>query len=154
MKKSLIVYYSFSGSTAQMAEAIAAHTQGDLRPLIPQKPYSFSHNTASKDVRSEITRMVCPALASGNESIDDYDTIYIGSPNWFKSIAPPVRTFLHAHNFSSKTVLPFCTHGGGGFGLVESVMQELCTGATVLPGLEGTETDVDAIRRWIDGVSS
>ncbi|MBP7105480.1 MAG: hypothetical protein KBA83_10180, partial [Fermentimonas sp.] len=40
----------------------------------------------------------------------------IGSPNWFKTLAPPVMSFLKRHNFAGKTVIPFCTHGGGGFG--------------------------------------
>jgi flavodoxin len=60
-------------------------------------------------------RGFCPKLKFGDEPIDDYNTIFIGSPNWFRTLAPPVMSFLRKHDFSGKTVMPFCTHGGGGF---------------------------------------
>ena len=52
----LVVYYSFSGTTRRLAEDIALITDGDLRELKPQKPYSFSYNTAVKEVREEIEK--------------------------------------------------------------------------------------------------
>lgn len=78
--------------------------------------YSFDYNTAAKEVRNQIARGFCPTLISGNQSIGDYETIFIGPPNWFKTIAPPVTSFLSHHDFTGKTVIPFCTHGGSGFG--------------------------------------
>lgn len=134
MRKTLIVFYSFSKNTEQLALEIATLTDGELRELVPAKPYSFEYNTAAKEARGEIARGYCPPLLSGLEPIDAYDTVFIGSPNWFKSIAPPVLSFLRKHDFTDKTVIPFCTHGGGGLGEIEQAIQRECAGATVLEG--------------------
>jgi flavodoxin len=135
MSNILIVYYSFSKTTQKLANEIARQTGGDIRELIPQKAYSFDYNTAAKEARVEITRGFCPELKVGNEPIDSYTTVFIGTPNWFKSLTPPVLTFLRKHDFSGKTVIPFCTHGGGGFGEIEEQIAKRCVNARLLPGI-------------------
>lgn len=135
MSNILIAYYSFSKNTENLALEIALQTGGDLREIIPERAYSFDYNTAAKEARAEIERGYCPELISGDEPIDEYDTVFIGSPNWFKSIAPPVLSFLRAHGFTGKTVVPFCTHGGGGFGEIERRIAQECPGAKLIPGL-------------------
>lgn len=133
---------------------IAAQTGGDLRELIPERSYGFDYNTAAKEARNEIARGFCPKLLEGNEPVDAYDTIFIGSPNWFKSIAPPVLAFLRMHDFSGKTIVPFCTHGGGGFGGMEHKIAEECKGADVRPGLaaEG-ETENRKVADWLEALA-
>lgn len=111
----LVVYYSYSGITRRLAEDIALITDGNLRELKPQKPYSFSYNTAVKEAREEIEKGYCPPLLQGAEAIENTDVIFIGSPNWLKTFAPPVLSFLRAVDLSGKTIIPFCTHGGGDF---------------------------------------
>ena len=118
----LVVYYSYSGITRRLAEDIALITDGNLRELKPQKPYSFSYNTAVKEAREEIEKGYCPPLLQGAEAIENTDVIFIGSPNWLKTFAPPVLSFLRAVDLSGKTIIPFCTHGGGGFGrMIEEI---------------------------------
>ena len=73
--KPLIVYYSYSGITKRLAEDIALITDGELRELKPEKPYSFSYNTAIKELRQEIDREYCPPLIEGLESVDDAEVI-------------------------------------------------------------------------------
>ena len=116
--KPLIVYYSYSGITKRLAEDIALITDGDLRELKPQKTYSFSYNTAVKEARKEIEKGYCPPLIEGTEPIGNSGVIFIGSPNWLKTFAPPVLSFLRKVDLSGKTIIPFCTHGGGGFGRI------------------------------------
>lgn len=135
MKKILIVYYSLFKSTEHLALEIAIQTDGVLRELIPENNYSFDYNTAAKEVRNQIARGFCPKLISGNESINDFKTIFIGSPNWFKTLAPPVLSFLRQHDFTDKIVIPFCTHGGGGFGQIENDIAKECSKSIILPGL-------------------
>ena len=135
MNSTLIVYYSLFQNTKNLALEIAKHTGGTIIELIPDKNYSFDYNTAAKEVRNQIARGFCPKLISGNQSIDDYQTIFIGTPNWFKTLAPPVMSFLKQHDFTGKTVIPFCTHGGGGFCQIEDDIAKECSKSTILPGI-------------------
>lgn len=153
MNNTLIVYYSLFQNTKYVAMEIAKQTGGTLRELIPEKNYSFDYNTATKEVRSEISRGFCPKLIAGNESIDEYQTIFIGSPNWFKTLAPPVMSFLRQHGFEGKTVVPFCTHGGGGFGEIETAIARECPKAIILPGLEVNGTAApEKVKKWLEAI--
>ncbi|MBZ2174296.1 flavodoxin [Schnuerera sp. xch1] len=153
MKNTLIVYYSLFQNTANLALEIALQTDGSMRELIPDKNYSFNYNTATKEVGNQISRGFCPKLISGNESIDDYETIFIGTPNWFKTLSPPVLSFLRQHDFKGKTIIPFCTHGGGGFGQIENDIAKECTESIILPGIavNGTVESED-IKRWLETI--
>ena len=153
MSKTLIVYYSLFHNTANLALEIANQTGGDIRELIPDKNYSFDYNTASKEVRNQISRGFCPNLISGNELIDDYQTIFIGTPNWFKTFAPPVMSFLRKHDFTGKTIIPFCTHGGGGFCEIENNIARECSKSIILPGFDVNGiASSEAVTKWLDTI--
>ena len=149
--KPLIVYYSYSGITRRLAEDIALITDGSLRELKPQKPYSFSYNTAVKEARAEIEKGYCPTLLQGAEPIEDTDVIFVGSPNWLKTFAPPVLSFLRSVDLSGKTIIPFCTHGGGGFGrMIEDYKRE-CKNSIIKDGiaLRG-DYNFDELEKWLE----
>ena len=149
--KALVVYYSYSGITRRLAEDIALITDGELRELKPQKPYSFSYNTAVKEVREEIEKGYCPPLAEGAEPVEGAEVIFIGSPNWLKTFAPPVLTFLKTVNLSGRTIIPFCTHGGGGFGrMIEDYKRE-CRNSIIKEGiaLKG-DYSFDELQSWLN----
>ena len=147
----LIVYYSYSGITRRLAEDIALITDGDLRELKPQKPYSFSYNTAVKEVREEIERGYCPTLIQGAETIENAEVIFIGSPNWLKTFAPPVLSFLRKVDLRGKTIIPFCTHGGGGFGRMIGDYKKECKNSIIKDGiaLKG-DYNFDELKTWLD----
>lgn len=153
MNNTLIVYYSLFKFTENLALEIAVQTDGTLRELIPEKNYSFNYNTASKEVRNQISRGFSPKLISGNEPIDDFQTIFIGSPNWFKTIATPVMSFLRQHDFAGKTIIPFCTHGGGGFGQIENDIAAECSKSNILPGIavNGNAQSKD-VTKWLKAI--
>jgi flavodoxin len=146
----LVVYYTLFQNTKNLALEIAKQTCGTIRELIPDKNYSFDYNTAAKEVRNEISRGFCPKLISGNEPIDDYQTIFIGTPNWFKTMAPPVMSFLRQHDFTGKIIIPFCTHGGGRFGQIENDIAKECSKSIILPGIavNGTVTS-EEVANWL-----
>ena len=151
MLKALVVYYSYSGITRRLAEDIALITDGNLRELKPQKPYSFSYNTAVKEARAEIEKGYCPPLLQGAEPIEDTDVIFVGSPNWLKTFAPPVLSFLRSVDLSGKTIIPFCTHGGGGFGrMIEDYKRE-CKNSIIKDGiaLRG-DYNFDELEKWLE----
>lgn len=151
MSKILIVYYSLFKTTESLALEIAIQTGGTIRELIPEKNYSFDYNTAAKEVRNQIARGFCPELISGNESIEEYQTVFIGTPNWFKTVAPPVMSFLKRHDFTGKTVIPFCTHGGGGFCQIENDIARECPKSIILPGIAVNGTaSTEEVTKWLD----
>ena len=148
----LVVYYSYSGITRRLAEDIALITDGDLRELKPEKPYSFSYNTAVKEVREEIEKGYCPPLIQGAEAVENSELVFIGSPNWLKTFAPPVLSFLRAVDLSGKTIIPFCTHGGGGFGRMIEDYKKECKNSIIRDGiaLKG-DYSFDELKTWLDG---
>lgn len=147
----LIVYYSYSGITRKLAEDIALITDGELQELKPQDPYSFSYNTAVKEVRAQIEKGYCPPLCQGLANIDDFKTIFIGSPNWLKTFAPPVLSFLRTTDLSGKTIIPFCTHGGGGFGYMLDDYKRECGASHIKKGiaLKG-DYSFDELQKWLE----
>ena len=147
----LVVYYSYSGITRRLAEDIALITDGDLRELKPEKPYSFSYNTAVKEVREEIEKGYCPPLIQGAEAVENSEIVFIGSPNWLKTFAPPVLSFLRAVDLSGKTIIPFCTHGGGGFGRMIEDYKKECKNSIIRDGiaLKG-DYSFDELKTWLD----
>jgi flavodoxin len=148
--RTLVAFYSFSHTTERLAEEIALLTDGDLCPLIPEKPYAFDYNTAAKQARQEIERGYCPKLTSGIQPVDGYSHIFVGTPNWFKSYAPPVLTFLRYVNLSGKTIIPFCTHGGGGLGHIETDMMRECPRSKFLPGYAAmSDFDTQQVSEWL-----
>ena len=147
----LIVYYSYSGITKGLAEDIALITDGDLREIEPEEPYSFSYNTAVKEVRAQIEKGYSPPLRRGVESVGDAETIFIGSPNWLTTFAPPVLSFLRSVDLSGKTIIPFCTHGGGGFGHMLEDYRRECATSDVREGiaLKGGYS-LDELQGWLE----
>lgn len=132
--KTLVVYFSATGSTKAAAEAIAAATDGDLLELEPAEPYTsadLDYNNADSRVSREHDDESLRDVALKTTTVDnwaDYDTVYIGYPIWWGIAAWPVNTFVKANDFTGKTVIPFCTSASSGIG--ES--------ATQLAALAGT----------------
>ena len=111
-KKVLVAYFSHSGNTRAVAERIAAATGADLFEIVPQKPYPAEYRAVVNQARREIAADYRPALKTDLPDAGRYDVIYIGSPCWWSTVAPPVATFLAAHDFTGKTLIPFMTHEG------------------------------------------
>ena len=85
--------------------------------------------------------------------MDDYDVIFVGTPNWCSTVARPVATFLSENNFEGKTIVPFVTHGGGGMSRCESDIQKLASGAKFVKGIairgeKVVESEVE-IAKWL-----
>ena len=104
--------------------------------------------------RKEIQEGVRPELAAKVEDMGKYDVVFIGSPNWWSTIAPPVASFLASYDLSGKTVIPFVTHGGGGMARCADEVRKLCPKSTVLKGGsfsgEGIRTARAALVKWVN----
>lgn len=151
MHKTLIVYYSWSGNTRRVAEAIHEYVDGDMIEIEPEKPYPRSYHDVLEQARREIQSGYLPPLKMKVDNIDQYDVVFIGTPNWWGRLAPPVASFLSSHNLSDKTIAPFITHGGGGKGRILSDIKRLCPNSRILRELVIYEDGGGDLRRLVLG---
>lgn len=134
-KKILVVYFSHSGNTRVIAEYIKDATNGDIFEIKPVNDYPEDYQAVVNQAKKEINANYRPELKTKINNIGPYDVIFVGSPDWWATIAPPVATFLSQYNLSGKTVIPFMTHEGSGMGHSVSDIKKLCPASTVLEGL-------------------
>lgn len=118
----LVVYYSATGNTAQVAQYIADSTGGDLFEIQPVESYTDDdlnwtddNSRVSREHADESLRDV-ELVADTVDNWDQYDTVFIGYPIWWGIAAWPVDGFVEANDFSGKTVIPFCTSSSSGLG--------------------------------------
>lgn len=154
--KILIIYYSRSGNTRDMAQIIHKRLGGDMVELKTVNPYPEAYRATTEQARRELDSGYLPPLATRIDNIASYDTIVIGSPNWWGTQAMPVRTFLSENNLAGKTVTQFITHEGSGLGRSMDDLRRFCPNATILEGLAvrgsnaaSSQRDVDAWLRKI-----
>ncbi len=131
----LVAYYSRSGNTRAIANHIADEVGGTICEIEPEVAYPSAYSAVVEQAKKEIQAGDKPRIRAQVDDTEAYDTVFIGSPNWWGTIAPPVATFLCEHNLSGRTVVPFCTHGGGGQQRVMKDIARLCPQSTVLDGL-------------------
>ena len=129
MKKLLIVYYSWSnGNTERIAKQLQRTAGGDLLRIDTAVPYTGGYDAVVEQGQAEVQRGYEPELKPFSPSVADYDVVAVGTPTWWYTMAPAVKTFLHSQNFSGKTVVPFMTNGGWS-GHVIRDMKAFCPGA-------------------------
>lgn len=112
--KILIACFSWSGNTHAVAEQIARLTGGDMFSIETVKPYPKEYRACTEVARTERDSNARPALKSKVDDMSQYDVVMIGYPNWWGTMPMAVRTFIDSYDLSGKTVVAFCTHGGGG----------------------------------------
>ena len=133
-KKMLVAYFSHTGNTRAIAGMIQEATGADIYEIVPANPYPAAYGDVLARGRQELNDNMMPKLKSEVPSLAPYDVIFVGSPNWFSTIALPVMTFLSGRDFTGKTIVPFMTHGGGGMGKGVQDVKRLAPGATLLEG--------------------
>ncbi len=120
------------GNTQYVAQLIQEMTDGDIFRILPQKPYPTDHRTLVDLAKEEQEQDARPAIAGKLEALEAYDTIFIGYPNWWGDMPMILYTFLEQYDFSGKTLIPFCTHGGSGFSRTIQTIQDKQPDATVI----------------------
>ena len=134
MMRYLVAYFSWSGNTRKIARQIHQMVGGDLFEIQPVKEYPENYNDVLGIGKQEIRSGARPELKDKLNSPDNYDIVFIGYPNWWNTFPAPVLTFLSENDFTGKTIIPFCTHGGGGVGRSLSEIKKLCPGSIVREG--------------------
>jgi flavodoxin len=149
MSKNLIVYYSrkgenywlggvknlIKGNTETAAEFIQKAVGGDLFEVDTVKPYAEDYHICTDEAKKELNADIRPEIKRFLDSIDEYDTIFVGFPNWWGTMPMAMFTFLEHYDFSGKKIAPFCTNEGSGMGNSERDLAKICKGAEIVRGL-------------------
>ena len=145
------------GNMQYLAEFIAGETGGDLFQIITEKEYPVDYRDTTDLAKEEQNDGERPALSSHVENMDQYDVIFLGFPNWWGTLPQAVMTFLEEYDFSGKTIVPFCSHGGSRLGRAPQDIAALCPGAELLDGLAVSGSDVSGaqsdVQEWLNGLN-
>ena len=160
-RKMLIVYYSQArGNSKRIAEELRQATGADIAEIETVQPYVGSYDEIVNQGNREVQAGYMPEIKSLDKEIKDYDVIAIGTPTWWYTMAPAVRTFLTVQNWTGKKVIPFQTHGGWP-GHVMKDIKSLCKGAAFGNEMEiqfdssggsKLETEPEKIKQWIQSI--
>lgn len=116
MKKTLVAYFSASGTTKAVAQQLAEVVGADLHEIKPEQPYTDADlDWNDKQSRSTIEmndKNSRPAITAKLQNMNDYEVVYVGFPIWWYTCPTIINTFMEAYDFSGKTVIPFATSGG------------------------------------------
>ena len=143
-----------TGNTGVMAHMIAEASGGELFSIRTVEPYPDSYNDTIDVGQAEKNNDIHPELATHIENLDQYDTIFVGFPNWWYGMPMVMYSFFDEYDFSGKTVIPFCTSGGSAFSDAIDEIKAMEPDATVLDGLHiGGSSVSDAESRVSDWVA-
>lgn len=155
----LVVYYSATGNTEEVANYIADTTGGDLFELEPVEPYkdddlnwSDDNSRVSQEHEDESLRDV-ELVSTDVENWDSYDTVFIGYPIWWGIAAWPVDSFVENNDFTGKTVIPFCTSASSGIGDSGQLLEEMAgTGDWQEGERFRSGADEADVQEWVNGL--
>ncbi len=165
--KSLVIYFSRAdenyfggqmryidkGNTDVVAEYIKDITGADLFKVERKKDYAKDYMTCINEAKEEQRKGELPELKKYLDSIEGYDTVFIGGPIYWGTLPQPMFTQLGRLDFTGKTVMPFSTHEGSGLGSVVSDIKKICKGADVRSGLAISGSSVSGskniVEKWI-----
>lgn len=152
-KNILIAYFSHTGNTQEIANQINDFVGGDVFRIEPVKDYPSNYQEVLRVSKVEIDNHIKPDLKEEVKNVEQYDIIFIGSPNWYSTIAPPVVSFLANYDLSRKVVVPFITHAGGGAANCFTDIKKMGSDATILQGIAISGSQVKTahqkIRSWL-----
>lgn len=155
--KTLIVYYSLGGNTKRIAEMIQSALGGDLMEIKTQTPYTGSYDSIVDQGQREVNRGFMPEIQPLSCDLSQYDRIILGTPVWWYTFAPAVKTFLSQTDWTGKTVWPYATNGGW-LGHTFKDIQTACKGADVKAGMDivfdenRLRTSEKEVRAWISRI--
>lgn len=154
MGNTLILYFSMSGNTETVANYIHEEIGGDIVKLETVQTYPEDYDELVDYAREERRDNTRPELETAIENIEQYDTIFLGYPNWWGDMPMPIYSFLDQYDLSNKTIAPFITHGGSGLSGTPANIANEEPDAVVTEGLAINGDDVDdcqdEVNEWLD----
>lgn len=153
----LIAYFSWSGNTKTLANMIHEKVGGELYEITTLTSYTDDYDDLLDQAQQEQRDDARPEVANQIDGFEKYEVIFVGYPIWWNDTPMAILSFLEQYDFTEKTVIPFCTHGSGGFGnSIESITGS-ASRANILDGFEVSGSNVesanDDVIEWIDGLN-
>lgn len=157
--KKLVVYYSYTGNTKMIAERIQKKLKCDILEIKPVVPYSTDYQTVVDEEQNNESTGKTPKIEKIDKDLSYYDEIIIGSPVWWYTIAPVIRTFLKENNLKDKIIKPFATNAGW-LGQTFKEIERLCPDSKVEKGMnivfesysDNLVTSTEQIDNWINSL--
>ena len=163
MKKALVVYFTYTnGNTKRIAERAQKSLNADIAAIETKVPYPRDYNQVVNQAQEEVKRGFMPEIKPLKYNLHNYDVIVVGTPAWWYTMAPAVKTFLTQNDFSGKTVVPFMTNAGWP-GHVIRDMKAACRGARVVhekefrfdsQGGAAMETPEQEVNSWAESLKA
>lgn len=151
--RTLVVYFSATGTTAGAAEKLIQVTGGELYPITPAESYTSADlDWNNKQSRSSVEMnnpKSRPAIKEGKKNIADYDVVFIGYPIWWNLAPRIVNTFIESHELKDKTVIPFATSGGSSIANSVSALKKAYPELNWKEGKLLNRMSESDIREWI-----
>lgn len=154
--KTLVAYFSATGTTKGVAQQLAEVTGADLHEIKPEKPYTDADlDWQDKQSRSTIEmedKSSRPAITEKLPNMHEYDVIYVGFPIWWYTCPTIINTFMESYDFKGKTVIPFATSGGSS---IKKACEDLKTAYPEVNWKEGkllNRASKSEIEEWISGL--
>ncbi len=144
------------GNAAKIASWIEKRTGGDLFSIIVDEPYSSDYDECLDRAADEKAANARPTLKTRVEDMEQYDTVFLGFPNWWYTVPMAIHSFLEEYDFSGKTIVPFVTHGTGGLAsTIQDIKADLPNSEVLEPiGVYRPEVDSSrpAVEAWLDSL--
>ena len=154
MSKTLVAYFSASGTTAEIAKEIAGITDADLFEIKPVRPYTTEdldwtnkNSRSTLEMQDETSR---PDIAEKLKNINEYDVVFLGFPIWWYVAPNIINTFLESYDFQNRTIRPFFTSGGSGAGHTDEKLHKSAPKAIWRPAKRLYANNIDRIKNWIN----
>jgi flavodoxin len=156
MSKTLVAYFSASGTTSEIAKEVSELTGGDLFEIKPVVPYTKEdldwtnkNSRTSIEMQDEKSR---PKIAEKLSNMADYDTVFLGFPIWWYVAPTIINNFLESYDFSGKTIRPFFTSGGSGAGQTDERLHESAPKAIWRPAKRLYANNTERTNNWINDI--
>lgn len=151
-KKVLVVYFSGTGTTRNVAKKIKKATGAKLYQIKPEEPYTsedldYSNDNCRANVEQQ-DETVRPKIDGKVKNIKKYDVIFLGYPIWWGKDPMIIQTFLESYNLEDKKIVPFCTSGGSGISGSMKGIEAAAKGAKVVEGKDLTDLSSKDIAKW------
>lgn len=144
------------GNTQYMAYVIQENTGADIFRIQPKTPYPTNHEALLQAAQEEIRTNARPEIDGSIENFDQYDTVFVGYPNWNADLPYILYTFFETYDFSGKTIVPFNTHGGSGFSGTRETIAKLEPNAVMLEGKSISRNSIEGAQQeiidWLDSI--